>query len=255
MFGTGADGRLGAGPNSPLNALLPLRLEGPLEDRQVTQVACGLGFTIALCSDNSVFAWGKNEYGQLGTGNNTTCDTPTRVKLQSSCGRVMQVAAGGYHCLALMIDGALYGWGSADGGRLGFHSSTDVYEPVRASFFDTRPLQQISCGCFYSLALTRRGTVYSFGKNSFGQLGIGSLSSSAVPSVISSLNGKGIRQVSCGLHHAIAMTLDYVHETANTESFGPVLRGSWQGVLTSWYAGSPQSSIEKKFKNDIEKMK
>ncbi|MBP9604764.1 MAG: chromosome condensation regulator RCC1, partial [Chromatiaceae bacterium] len=67
-----------------------------------------------IASDGSLWAWGDNQFGQLGDGTNTYRSTPTPVLTG-----VAVLAAGGYHTLALKTDGSLWAWGDNGSGQLG----------------------------------------------------------------------------------------------------------------------------------------
>jgi len=62
---------------------------------------------------------------------------------------------------------------------------------------------QISCGCYHSLALDLEGSVYSFGNNEAGQLGLGDNDNRNIPQIIPSL--QNIKQISCGGFHSFAI--------------------------------------------------
>ena len=83
----------------------------------VAQVAMGGGFTCALRRDGTLWCWGANESGQLGTGDVTPHPGPTRVsKLPLE---VVSIAAGTSHACAALRDGSLWCWGHSEYGALG----------------------------------------------------------------------------------------------------------------------------------------
>ena len=78
------------------------------------QVASNEGTSLALASDSTVYAWGHNNYGQLGDGTNTDSSVPVAVKTTGTPmdGKtIVQVAAGAPYSLALASDGTIYSWG------------------------------------------------------------------------------------------------------------------------------------------------
>ena len=131
-----------------------------------TQVAAGLGHSLALRTDGSLWAWGWNNSGQLGNLTNVGGPTPTQV-----AGTYTRLAAGGLHSLGLRADGSLWAWGSNYYGQLG---STTNLGSGRAN---ATPQQvagtytQVAAGGAYSLALQANGTLWAWGTNSSGQLG------------------------------------------------------------------------------------
>ncbi len=104
---------------------------------QIVQVSAGFSHSLALGRDGSVYAWGVNGSGMLGTGDTTAAGTPVLISgngdLANSVNtsrRIVQVSAGHNFSLAVGLDGAVYAWGAAWNGRLGNgDTSTDVLSP------------------------------------------------------------------------------------------------------------------------------
>ncbi|MCM2356576.1 MAG: hypothetical protein NDI77_00330 [Geobacteraceae bacterium] len=149
---------------------------------KVIAVAAGGNHTLALDGDGVVWAWGQNDYGQLGDGTDTDQSVAVPV-LKDAAGaplpRVKMIAAGGGHSLALLEDGTVLAWGHNGSGQLGDGAtSTDrKLLPVRV-VVDTAntPLTRvvaIAAGGSHSLALDEDGTVWAWGYNALGQLGNG----------------------------------------------------------------------------------
>ncbi|MFH1596882.1 MAG: hypothetical protein ABIG94_11055, partial [Pseudomonadota bacterium] len=86
--------------------------------------------SLGLKVDGSLYAWGRNAYGQLGIGNKINQNTPTPV---AGAGWVA-VAAGSYHSLGRRADGALYAWGYNNYGQLGLGDIAKRKTPTRVPF-------------------------------------------------------------------------------------------------------------------------
>lgn len=91
--------------------------------------------------------------------------------------KVISIAAGEAHTLALTGDGSVYSWGRGTFGRLGTGSEADELIPVRIEFDSNNrgerfKLVGISAGAYHSQALADDGSVWSWGYNTYGQLGI-----------------------------------------------------------------------------------
>ncbi len=84
----------------------------------VVSTSAGINFTLALRSDGSVWAWGSNVYGQLGTNDRTwrLFAVPAVLPANSD---IVAVAAGYYHSLALKADGTVFAWGNNSYGTMG----------------------------------------------------------------------------------------------------------------------------------------
>ncbi len=85
----------------------------------VKDVAAGEDHSLALKGDGTVWAWGSNEFGELGTGTTTGVTTPVQV---SGLGDMAAVAVGDDHSLAIKNDGTLWAWGLNNVGQLGVGS-------------------------------------------------------------------------------------------------------------------------------------
>jgi hypothetical protein len=113
--GTNRDGEMGNGSPSNTNQVTFARV--PNLD-SVVSVAAGDGHVLALKNDGTVWAWGSNSYGQLGDG--TTYDKASPLQVSFPAGtRLVGVAAGFSHSMALDSGGNLWSWGSNSLGELG----------------------------------------------------------------------------------------------------------------------------------------
>jgi alpha-tubulin suppressor-like RCC1 family protein len=174
-----------------------------------TQIASGGLHTVAIGTDGHLYAWGANEFGQLGQGPASTGDlnTPHEITLGFPSGTTFkQVAAGSSFSLALTAGGSIYAWGSNTFGQLGDGNTTDSSTPTLVSTPGGVTFKSIAAGSGFALALSTSDTVYSWGDNGLGQLGDGSTSSSKVPVQLPSTDFAGpVTQVSAGASHALAL--------------------------------------------------
>jgi alpha-tubulin suppressor-like RCC1 family protein len=81
-------------------------------------------YTMVIKTDGSLWAWGLNEYGQLGDG--TNIDRLEPVKIMDSAA---SVSAGWYHAAAIKTDGSLLTWGFNGDGQLGDGTTIDRLKP------------------------------------------------------------------------------------------------------------------------------
>ena len=129
----------------------------------VTAIAAGFDFSVALKSDGTVWAWGDNVSGQLGDG--TTTDRPTPVQVSGLTG-VTDIAAGFDHSAALKTDGTVWAWGNNSKGQLGNGTTTDSTVPVQSGISVLANVLGISAGHQFNVALVRNGlssTVWAWG--------------------------------------------------------------------------------------------
>ena len=111
-WGYNGNGQLGLGNN--INQLNPQRVTA-LQGVVVTSVVCGYAHTLAVTDEGSLYAWGANSYGQLGTGNKANSCTPTKVG--EDLGRIVEVSATHYNHISAAItqDSRVYMWGQCRG--------------------------------------------------------------------------------------------------------------------------------------------
>ncbi|XP_047323026.1 ultraviolet-B receptor UVR8 [Impatiens glandulifera] len=86
--------------------------------------------------------------------------------------KIVSVAAGEAHTLVLSADGSVYAWGKGRLGRLGTGSENDEPFPVRVGSDSNLRFVEVAAGAYHSLALADDGSVWSWGYNIYGQLGI-----------------------------------------------------------------------------------
>ena len=182
----------------------------------------------AVEADGSVWAWGRNKSGQLGQGSLKSSRWPKRIPY---LGRVIQVAAGPDHTLALLRDGRVMSWGDNSTGQLGDGTFRDRLRPVRvlglrnvvsvaapsdgwiAPFHRSGIRDGVRIRRYaeslggYSLALKRDGTVWMWGSNYFLMNGVIANSPGGAinrPRRVPRL--KNIVSISAGAAHAAALT-------------------------------------------------
>lgn len=88
--------------------------------------------------------------------------------------KIVSVAAGGWHSMAVADTGDLYVWGWNESGQLGFKRSQLplTATPLLLDLNDQVTWSSVSCGSRHTIAVTAVGDVYAFGWNKYGQLGV-----------------------------------------------------------------------------------
>jgi alpha-tubulin suppressor-like RCC1 family protein len=178
----------------------------------------GVGATLTTASpaaaapvSGPALGWGDNSVGQLGVGSTSRgADIPLAVHLPDGV-RVSAVAAGYLFSLALTSTGQVLAWGSNYYGQLGNGTQTDSTTPVPVSLPQGTDVVGISAGIAHGLALTSTGQVFAWGRNSEGQLGIGTTSSGGCqcvesPVLVPTASGTAFTRVSGGGEHSLALT-------------------------------------------------
>jgi alpha-tubulin suppressor-like RCC1 family protein len=154
-------------------------------------ISAGRGYNLALLSNGTVMAWGRNSRGQLGDGTTTNSAAPVAVRGLSG---VTAVSAGASHGLAVLGTGMVMAWGGNSYGQLGTGTDSGPESCAQAPC-SRKPARvgklagvtAVSAGYGFSLARLINGSVASWGRNNFGQLGNGTTSDTSTPGLIAGL--------------------------------------------------------------------
>jgi len=229
-WGSARYGALGNGVDDSNNDyLVPIEVAGVTNPIMVTS---GYMFSIALMQDHTLMAWGNNAEGEIGDGTTTNRLTPVPVP---GINQVVWVSAGWTHVVAIRADGTVWTWGANN--WQGAFDCEDTYDNNSLGFFcgygmlgdgtenDHYTPEQVSglSGAIMALGgdsstsvLLKDGTVWTFGSNGAGQLGVPSIYQSLVPVQVQ------------GLCNAVyIMTRDFHNEALCTD-----------GSLWSWGSGT-----------------
>jgi alpha-tubulin suppressor-like RCC1 family protein len=184
LWAWGSNGyhQLGVG-GSTANRLTPVQVAGL---SGVVGVATGTEHSLALRSDGTVWAWGSNWAGQLGTGTSSWSSVPTPVRV-AGLTNVVHVVAGALHSLAVREDGTVWAWGANWNGQLGNGTFTN-FSPLPMQVPGLSGVRDVAGGLYHSLAVLQDGTVWSWGSNQEGQLGNGTFTNSGHPAPVPGLS-------------------------------------------------------------------
>ena len=161
-------------------------------------VAGGAYHSLAAKSDGTAWAWGYNNYGQLGDGTTVNRTRPVQV---SNLTGVIAVAGGQYHSLAVKSDGTVWAWGYNYYGQLGDGTTTSRTSPVQVS--GLTGVIAVAAGQYHSLAVKSDGTVWAWGRNNYGQLGDGTTTNHPSPVQVGNLTG--VITIAAGAYHSLAV--------------------------------------------------
>lgn len=186
----------------------------------VAQVAVGWNHTCARRTDGTLWCWGRNQMGQLGDGTTTgsDCSTPcksTPIQVLALGSEVAQVAGGYNHTCALKQNGSVWCWGLNAFGQLGDGTTTGQScaggsacrpSPVQVAALGTAGAY-IGAGHYHTCARKLDGTLWCWGWNVQGQLGIGVAPTTPTPAQVTAL-GTGVAEVGGGETHTCARKND-----------------------------------------------
>ncbi|MBK9131254.1 MAG: hypothetical protein IPM20_06400 [Gammaproteobacteria bacterium] len=234
----GADyaGQLGDGTET--NSSIPLEVDGI---GNATAVSAGRYHSCAVLSDGSMWCWGGGGVSNLGQIGNCpasfTCDSDASGTPAMVYGMTTATAIGGgtSTTCAVLDDKSLQCWGDNVAGDLGNGLSTSSFKPVVTSGITTAVAVTGSSGEYFNCALLENGSVKCWGRNTYGNLGNGTTTSSNVPVSVSAIDGTtyAATAITGGQTHACALLTD-----KTVQCWGNNLRGQL-GVATNYGISTP----------------
>ena len=211
------------------------------EELVFTKVAVGYEHVAAITEDGRVFTMGTVEHGKLGHPEHEKTEEETekekqRYKIsgykpggmdrsQPAIGfvqgdlagkKVVQVACGAKHTVAVTEDGVVYTWGYGRMGALGHSNTESVTQPKKIESLPNG-IVRVECGTAHTIAMDANGKLYSFGDNTYGQLGLNvdSLKETTPKKILTSASQGKIADFSCGDEHSA-----YLDSRGNVHTWG-----------------------------------
>ncbi|XP_024138388.1 probable E3 ubiquitin-protein ligase HERC4 [Oryzias melastigma] len=146
--------------------------------------------------------------------------------------RVTQIACGSQHTVVLSKDGQVYTWGQDSRGQLGLgKDGSSISSPQHVRSLSSMPLVQVSAGGEQSFALSESGSVFGWGRNDCGQLGLGDTTDRSTPTLVHHLNMKKTVFAACGKDHTAVLTTDGVVFTFGSGQHGQLGHNSFGNEL------------------------
>ncbi|HET6494218.1 MAG TPA: hypothetical protein VFH61_02500, partial [Thermoleophilia bacterium] len=165
------------------------------------QAAHGSDSTLLIKPNGSLWAWGRNDYGQLGDG--TTTGSPVAIRVGAATDW-RAVACGDQFSLGIRSDGSLWAWGENTYGSLGLGDIAHRSTPQRVG--SSTAWVAVAGGNDHALALRGDGTLWAWGHNASGQLGLGDTADVLAPAQVGSATDWDA--VSCGADFSAALKDD-----------------------------------------------
>lgn len=218
-WGSNGAGQLGDGTTtSTTSPVRVLRDDGtPLE--HAISVSAGYTHSVATLRDGSVWSWGDNTYGQLGDGTTTFRNRAVRAVFASNGSAftaAMKAVAGGHHTAVLRANGSLWAWGWNEEGRVGDGTTLNragavavVYESNGATL---QSFKDVDAGWGHTAAVRGDGTVWTWGRNGYGRLGVGDIAPRNAGAVQATYAGgapiTNVKSLSASGTHTLALRSD-----------------------------------------------
>lgn len=198
--------------------------------------------------DGSLYCWGRNNAGQLGMGDYLDLNSPTRVSFFDGMS-VTDVSVGQYHTCAIADDKA-YCWGYNNYGQLGIGNATTQTSPVQVANQGSNVAVRVAAGQNHSCGIISDGSLWCWGYNNFGQLGVGNNTVSAVnynpQQVLAGAMGtNAVTDVTGGTSHtcAIAGARAYCWGRSNYGQIGTTGTASYTAVAVNTSFGLGTKSV------------
>ena len=170
-WGDGVNGALGNNTSSG-NVSSPVSVVGGFTDWSEISIGgtANTGFGLGLRTNSTAWAWGFNNYGQLGDNTNVSKSSPVSVVGGFTDWCQVSASRDNAHSLGLRTNGTTWSWGRGQYGRLGDGTTVNKSSPVSVigGFTDW---SQLFAGARFSLGLRTNGTLWSWGAYGFGKLG------------------------------------------------------------------------------------
>ncbi|MSQ27652.1 MAG: hypothetical protein EXR51_05900 [Dehalococcoidia bacterium] len=205
-WGWNLSGHVGDGSDGEVNnRLSPVQV---LNLTNVVRVAAGEAHSLGLKGDGTLWSWGRNDSGQLGTGNLNYYSTPHQVKKVGPGNQfltgVTEIAAGEVHSLGLTASGSVYAWGDNDYGQLGDGDTYNRRNKADLVVGLTGPVT-LYAGEYHSMAV-KNGTLWIWGRNDDGHLGDGTSTNRLLPTALTTPTGVTIVGGGQWNRHTLAST-------------------------------------------------
>jgi alpha-tubulin suppressor-like RCC1 family protein len=231
------------------NLFSPHRLCAGLGNTRIAFVAsgCTSAHCVALGVDGEAFAWGRNDFGQLGTGDHSHRTTPTPVLKGTA---ITKAATGKAHTVFLTREGELMACGATKQGAVGPNGpvkgkAESAPKPVSVPVVNTT-FVAVASGTSFNLAIDTNGDVWSWGWSEHGVLGNGddgehntkegavklSYSAESKPARVTALLGLKNIDVACGAQHCAAISGEGVVYTWGNGGYGRLGHKTQESLFT-----------------------
>jgi len=226
-FGSGGNGVMGDG--TIVDKLTPTQIGS---GTNWSYISAGFSVTAAIKSDGTLWTTGYNSSGQLGIGNKTTITTFTQVGTDTNWSKVYSF--GGANMIGIKTNGEMWGWGINGSGSVGCGAVPS--QNTNSKLVEIHPNEQfikIVRGNFFSIGLKSNGTLWSWGDNTSGQLGLGTSAVGIERAYFSQIGtDTDWASVSCGPSHIMA-----IKTNGTLWAWGSNLAGQLGiGIITDKYA-------------------
>jgi alpha-tubulin suppressor-like RCC1 family protein len=163
-------------------------------------VSAGGAHTLGIKTGGTLWTWGRNNFGQLGTAGTPSSWSTIPIQV-GALSNWQTISAGNSHSIAIKTDGTLWTWGRNQESQLGDGSTTNSDIPIQIG--TATNWRFISAGDEYVTAIKTDGTLWAWGFNAYGQLGDNTIINKTTPTQIGT--DTNWLTVSAGTDHTLAL--------------------------------------------------
>jgi alpha-tubulin suppressor-like RCC1 family protein len=186
-----------------------------------SEIAAGTYFSLGIQSNGTLWAWGYNNYGQIGNATTNTIYSP----IQIGANLWKKVACGYANSLAIQSNGTLWSWGLNNTGQGAQSNTTTRYSPVQVgTLTDWSEVRTNVNGSTHTLALKTNGTIWTWGYNNYGELGLNTTGTYYSPVQVGTMSNW--TKIGIGMNNNFAIS-----------EYGNTLWGSGKGQFTNLLSG------------------
>jgi alpha-tubulin suppressor-like RCC1 family protein len=229
-WGNNSYGQLGNGGTA--HSATPVQIG---TDLNWNRIICGpaSNTVFAFKNDGRLYCWGSNGNGQLGLGHTAVVSSPVQF---GNTGVWKTIATGGVFTVGIKQDGTIWTWGYNFYGSLGQGPITPYTNSTPDQVGSNSDWNKVSAGQATVMAIKTNGTMWGWGDNYHGTIGIGNYLDQGSP--IQAGSASNWISVSCGYYHTLAQNSLGAYSTGHNYH-GQLINGS---TLTNFNTFSSTSS-------------
>ena len=228
-WGSNGNGQLGTGDNNSPTLPVEVDRSGVLAGRRIVALAASSYSSFALCEDGAIAAWGT---AYLGNGSTSESRRPVLVDASGVLAgkRVVSLAVGTYHVVALCDDGFLAAWGANSSGSLGNGSTTLATVPVavdRSGVLAGKTVVSVASAGLHNLVLCSDGSLAAWGAAPTGPSNV-----PVIVNPVGALAGKTVTGIAAGDSHCMALCADGTVAAWGSNTYGQLGNGTTTSSTT-----------------------
>lgn len=164
--------------------IITSKVDATIQDDWSPKISLGGSHTCAIRNDNSLWCWGMNVDGQIGNSDTQTCfNGASHFCQEYNHYSWTKIASGSEHTCAIRSNSTLWCWGRNNFGQLGNNISTES-ATTKPTLISSQLWSQISAGDRYTCGIRSAGSLWCWGRNSNGQLGVNDKTNRTTPTQV-----------------------------------------------------------------------